>query len=560
MFVRCKTTPNSTKTAIQLVETIRLGKKVKQKIIRHFGFAFSPEEVQALKAIALQYKHQLENKLQPSLFEKPTDVEKVCVKMANQEEKPIAVDLTKLRQIKRLKVGLVKVVGSLFEEIGYHQIMKNYKRRIGSIRLLKHIITARIEKPMSKRASTAWLEEEYGVSTSLSSIYRMMDYLDEESIEKSKELTYQYVKMLFEDKINVIFYDCTTLYFESFIEDELKQYGYSKDGKFNQSQVLLAMMVTEQGIPIGYEVFEGSKFEGKTLDAALDVLKHKYRINKVIFTADAALLSKENIKSMQANEQPFIVGARIKSLPASLAKEVLDKSGYKQLDQNQQNSCYAEQISFNTFPYKDPSLKLIVTYSEPRARKDKKDREKALTSLQKRLSKFNHPKALLNNFGYKKFIRIEGNSKIVIDQTKLQEAEAWDGLHGIITNINDMDEATLLKHYSGLWQIEETFRISKHNLQMRPIFHWTPHRIKAHIAICFMALVIVRILEYKVRLQYKKLSPQAIVQSLANLEVSILKDIETKKEYMLPSQATQDAKKIYQLMGYKWQDTPQQLN
>jgi hypothetical protein len=103
---------------------------------------------------------------------------------------------------------------------------------------------------------------------------------------------------------------------------------------------------------------------------------------------------------------------------------------------------------------------------------------------------------------------------------------------------------------------EEDNRISKHDLRMRSIFHWTPRRIKAHIALCFMALVYVRTAEYRVNLQYKKLSPQAIRKALLGLEISILKDHKTGKVYALPSKATQDAKKIYQIMGLRWTDVP----
>ncbi len=156
---------------------------------------------------------------------------------------------------------------------------------------------------------------------------------------------------------------------------------------------------------------------------------------------------------------------------------------------------------------------------------------------------------------------MEGKAKIITDENKIQEAARWDGLHGIVTNIPQQEGTVqmLLNHYRGLWQVEETFRLSKHDLRMRPIFHWTENRIKAHVAICFMALICIRAMEYSVRLQYRKLSPESIRNELMKLQTSILKDTKTGNQYALPSKATQDAKKIYQIMGLKWTDTPYQL-
>jgi len=386
----------------------------------------------------------------------------------------------------------------------------------------------------------------------------MMDFIDDKAILKTNEASYQYFNRLFNEKIDIIFYDCTTLYFESFTEDELKQNGYSKDLKFNQPQVLLAMMVSEQGMPVGYQLFEGSKFEGHTLNKALELLYKTYKINKLVFVADSALLNRANIEQFKAKKQAFIVGARLKSLAADTTKQILDKSNYHPLYEEKAQQL-EEGITYQEIKLKDEALKLIVTYSPKRAKKDAHDRENAIASLQKRIEKSPKLKSLLNNFGYKKFVTIKGEATLEIKQDKIKEAEQWDGLHGIITNVEDKTPRSLLEHYKGLWQIEETFRVSKSDLHMRPIFHWTTKRIKAHIAICFMALTCIRILEYRVRHQYKKLSPQSIIKSLSQLQVSILKDYTTNKKYTLPSKATQDAKKIFQLSGYRWNDTPQHI-
>lgn len=558
MFVRTKRTPNSPKTAIQLVETIRTGKSIRQKLVRHFGFAMNDEEIEALKKLALVYKTDMEAKTLPKFLSRDNLVGLIESQSnkAIEDYRPLPVNLRDIKEEQRICVGIHQCYGRIFDRIGFGTAISNPVRRKASVQMLRDMVMARIVKPASKRSSVEMLEREYGLNLDVNAVYRMMDFLDDEAIKRVKLHSYQYTKSLLEEKVDIIFYDCTTLYFESFIEDDLKQNGYSKDGKFNQSQVLLAIMVTSYGLPIGYELYEGSKFEGHTLDDALNQLHKQYKIDRIIFVADAALLSTENIGRFAERKQPFIVGARIKNLPKNITKKILDKTAYQTL--GVQEDGQDEDVTYIDIPMEQDGLRLIVTHSPRRATKDKHDREKAIESLKKRIEKSSNPTSLLNNFGYKKFVKMEGEAKLLTDEVKIAEAEQWDGLHGIVTNltVEESTAADLLHHYKGLWQVEETFRLGKHDLRMRPIFHWTPNRIKAHVAICYIALCCIRAMEYLVRFQYKKLSPAAIRNELMRLETSILKDYKTGNQYGLPSKASQHAKKIYQIMGLKWNDTP----
>jgi|YelNatPaOPRAMG01_1025707.scaffolds.fasta_scaffold66746_1 transposase len=555
MFVRTKTSPNTKKIAVQLVENERIGNKVKQKVIRHFGNALNQQEVEALTKLAINYKIELENGKEQFLFDKDTIASLTLTKRPKVDDNTtLDVNLKNIKEEKRITLGIHEFYGSIFDDIGFNKALKNPARKKASVAILRDMVMARISMPASKRQSVDMLQREYDIHIDVNSVYRAMDYLDEEAIQKINKLAYKHTTGLIGEPVNVVFYDCTTLYFESFTEDTLKQKGYSKDGKFNQVQVLLSIIVTQSGLPLGYELFEGNTFEGKTLENALEKLKKTYQIEKVVFVADSGLLNKNNISLLENDKQEYILGARIKNVSAELTKEILDKDTYKPLYSNQENN--EEEITYKEIILEDKNQKLIVSYSPSRAQKDKYDREKALEQLGKRIGKNKNPKSLLSNYGYKKFIKVEGESKLVIDDDKIKEAQQWDGLHGIYTNIKNANPVDILKHYKGLWQVEETFRISKHDLSMRPIFHWTPKRIKSHIAICFMALVCVRIAEYRIALQYKKLSPRAIKTALLGLQISILKDHATNKIYALPSRATQDAKKIYQLIGLKWTDTP----
>ena len=561
MFVRIKKTPLSKKTAVQLVENTRKNGKVSQKIIRHFGYAINDEEIQALKRIAERYKLELINQSQPLLFSCDTIMDMLVEKVSKEQKisEALIVDLTQIREEKRLKVGIHQIYGNLFDVIGFHKCIDKWYRKKATLRLMRNIVMARIERPQSKRGSVQNLSDQYGIDAEVNSVYRMMDLIDDKAINKINQLAYNNTSSLFETPVDVVFYDCTTLYFESFVEDDLKIKGYSKDGKFNESQVILALMVTQCGLPLGYEVFPGNSFEGDTLDQALDKLKNKYKIGKVIFVADSALLSRKNIEKLNLARQKFIVGARIKNMNKQVTQKILNKQAYQKISNKADSKDQTnDELSYQTIDIKKEqiALKLIVSHSTRRERKDEHDRQKAIDSLKKKIEKDQSLKGLVNNYGYKKYIQVDGESKYRIDKEKIEQDARWDGLHGVITNIENPNVNNILSQYKGLWQVEETFRVSKHDMKVRPIYHWVPRRIKAHIALCFMALTCIRTLEYQIRLQYKKLSPEVIRYHLSKVEVSILKDLKTKKKYVLPSTITQEAKKIYQTQGIKHQEVP----
>ena len=557
MFVRRKTSKNSPKIAIQLVENIRHGKKVKQKIIRHFGTALDEDEAKILTRLALVYKAQLQKQSkQLNLFEKNTfdTVEKLVESSMAKQAERLDVNLKNIAEEKRITTGIHQVFGKIFDNVGFNEVLKTPSNKKSSVRLLKNVVIGRIAEPASKRSTARLLSEEYGVNTQLTSIYRMMDFIDDKAIEKIQQKTYSYTKQLKGEELDVVFYDCTSLYFESFQQEGLMQNGYSKDGKFNQAQIILSILVTKQGLPVGYQVYSGNTFEGNTLEDAVNLIKEKYNINEVIIVADSGLINRKNTQKLHTNNVSFIMGARIKNQNREITKQILDKSDYKLINNKQhETGLKYKQISIS----KD--ITMTVTYSPKRAEKDKYDREVAIEKLKQKLKKSKNPKGLLSNFGYKKFLKVEGNANLEIDEQKLKDAQKWDGLKAIVSNTKNLSPLQQITHYSGLWQVEETFRISKHDVKMRPIYHWTDRRIKAHIAICFMALSCMRFAEYEVAARYKKISPAEIRRQLKQVQTSILKDKSTNKLYALPSKIQEDAYKILRLYDIKHITTPYEI-
>jgi transposase len=554
MFVRVKKSANRTRFTVQLVSNTRSNGKVVQKVIRHIGTAFDEVELNALKELAEYIKNKQTEDSQPTLFKTDSLANKISRQTRGRDNlAPIIVDLAKLKEDQRVITGIHEVYSVIYQEIGFDKCLTNYYRRRESVNNLYHLVMARIANPSSKRKSVTDLEKHFGVNLSLSAVYRMLDSIDDKSIEKINKLSYQAARGLFKEQMRVVFYDCTTLYFESFTEDQLKENGYSKDGVFNQPQVLLALLVTLDGLPIGYELYPGSTFEGHTLEDAIKKIQQKYEIKEIIFVADSGLLSDDNLKIIEENELGYIVGARLKNLNKATQNKVLQPQSYKDQTENQ----YCERVSKIEV---NKERNLIVTYSKSRAEKDKKDREKAIEKIQKRLNKSKNPVSLISNYGYKKYLQLKGDATIAVNEEKIKESEKWDGLLGVITNCKSLSDNDIINHYHSLWQIEECFRVTKHDLKIRPIFHWTPHRVKAHVAMCFIALTCVRHLMHRVKVQYQSMSPESIRQELIDVQSSVLKNIETNEMYVVPSKVTTSAKRIYQTVGKKLRDVPFRLN
>lgn len=282
------------------------------------------------------------------------------------------------------------------------------------------------------------------------------------------------------------------MYFETEEEDDLRKIGFSKDGKFNQPQIMVGLLVGKDGYPIGYDIFEGSTFEGHTLLPILQKFEHNFHLKKPIVIADAGLLSKDNLKNLAGNEYTYIVGARIKNESEDIKQKILNLTPTE-------TDCKAIK--------KGEGVSLIISYSPDRDRKDKYNREKGLKKLEKKVKSGRLTKEHINNRGYNKFLKLTGEITISIDYEKYRAEEKWDGLKGYLTN-TDLEASAVIENYNQLWRIEKAFRISKTDLRVRPIYHRLKGRIEAHICIAFVAYTIYKELERILILHRLPFSPE----------------------------------------------------
>src|SRR3989344_4710466 len=381
-------------------------------------------------------------------------------------------------------IGPELILGPVFDRIGFNSIQSE---------LFRDIVIARLAYPTSKLKTVDYLERYKGIHIDISKLYRFMDELHRSYKNQAEDIAYRHTKNVLGESISVVFYDMTTLYFEAEDEDDLRKIGFSKDGKFQSPQIMLGLLVGEGGYPIGYDIFEGNTFEGHTLVKTLNAIATKYTLGKPVVVADAAMLSKQNVEALKENGYTFIVGGRIKNETDKVKNEILKLSCDKK-----------DGMSFEVT--RDDGTRLIVTYSDKRARKDKHNRAKGVEKLKKKVASGKLTKTHIPNRGYNKFLTLTGDVKVAIDDTKIANDARWDGLKGYVTNTKLPCEK-IVEHYGHLWQIEKAFRVSKSDLRVRPIFHRKRRRIEAHLCIAFVAYSVWKELELLLKKQGVDMTP-----------------------------------------------------
>jgi transposase len=395
-------------------------------------------------------------------------------------------------------IGPELLLGKLFDEIGFNKIDDE---------LFRYLVITRLVYPVSKLKTTDYLFKYKGLVISVYSIYRYLDKLHEHQIELVKKISLNHTLKVLEQSISVVFYDVTTLYFEASDEDDFRKTGFSKDGKHQQPQIVLGLLVSEGGYPLDYDVFEGNKYEGDTMLPVIEHFIKKHAIEKLIVVADAGLLSNKNINLLKEKNYQYILGARIKN-ESNAIKEAVLKLQLKDKE--------------NAAIDKTDGSKLIISYKINRAKKDAANRKKGYEKLKKKVQSGKLNKTNINNKGYNKYLKLEGETLISIDDEKYNDDAKWDGLKGYLSNTN-LNAEQIIARYHDLWQIEKTFRISKTDLQIRPIYHYLKRRIEAHICISFAACKIYKELERQLKVKQCQLSPEQVIDILKTIYQITLK-------------------------------------
>jgi len=456
--------------------------------------------------------------------------EELLVLLANQEIQRLSGirplfaehdDLVVEGFVKDLENGHIRTVGP---ELILGRIYQKMGLPLGGSReLLKHLIICRIVSPGSKLRTVEYLRKQGIHNLSVYSVYRYLDTLNDSLKEELETAVFKHSKSLLNSHVGVVFYDMTTLYFEASSPDDYRIPGYNKDGKHQHPQILVGLLISSSGLPLGYQVFEGNKAETTTLIPVLKSFGERFGVEKPIVVADAALLSKKNLEALTAGGYEFILGGRIRNESTIVKDDILNlkvtEGEPKELPTN-----------FG---------RLIISYSSKRARKDLSNREKGLQRLENKVKTGRLSKEHINNRGYNKYLKIDGRATISIDYELFNKETFWDGLKGYVTN-TQLKRKEVIEHYSQLWQIEKAFRISKTDLRIRPIYHRLKERIEAHLSICFAAYALHNELCRIMQKNELPISPEKAIEEIKgikSLSYKLPKSGELKQQILKPNES-----------------------
>lgn len=442
----------------------------KYKVLKTIGSSSNEQGVQKLIYLAKQEIERISQ--QPELFisDRDTIVEQVFSALNNASIRTVGPEI---------------IFGKIYDSIGFGAIKEE---------LFRHLVLARLAFPLSKLKTIDYLYRFQGVMLDIDAVYRFLDKLNNKLKDQVEQIAFAHTLKVLQGSISIVFYDMTTLYFEASDEDDLRKTGFSKDGKHQNPQIFLGLLVGLGGYAIGYDVFEGNIYEGHTLIPFIEKISKKFNLDKPIIVADAGLLSNENIKALREMDYKYIIGARLKNESEKIKKQILEK----QLGDGQM-LCIKSQAK----------TRLIVAYATNRAIKDEHNRKRGLQRLEKQINAGKLTKSNINNKGYNKYLRLVGDISIEINYEKFNNDKSWDGLKGYRTN-TQLSDKQVIENYKNLWYIEKAFRMSKTDLRIRPIYHRLRHRIEAHICISFTAYCIYKELE---RVLYKEKSNLSLKKS-----------------------------------------------
>jgi transposase len=370
---------------------------------------------------------------------------------------------------------------------------------------------------------------------SLHHLYRCLDVLCEEKETIEKEL-FERRRDIFHYKVDVVFYDVTTFHFESVTADSLRDFGFSKNAKFNEVQVVLGLLVDSYGIPVGFDLFPGNTYEGDTLIKAIEKMRKRFCIGEVIVVSDKGMSNKKNFWRIRHAEYHYIISMRLRALPVSLQKEILRKEDYQDLQQDMEGKFrykiikdHVQEMTNDEGEKEREKVNLVCFWSEERAKKDRADRERLIEKARQKLA---NGETGNDNRGCLRYVRMSGNKKVLgLDEEQIKKDAEFDGYYVIESSKSDLTASQVIAEYKRLWRIEDSFRVMKSALWTRPIFHWTPRRIKGHFVLCFIAFLLERTLERKLKNNKIDASPQKIRSALNSLQVSLL-NIDGKKYYL----------------------------
>lgn len=467
----------------------------KRAIIRkHIGSAKTKEDLSLLRDIALQWIAQSSGQ-QSFLSEETND--------------DILLGKYKYRGF---RYGLVQeVIHQIFNTLGLCELGGKTGKMFLDLALIRMV------EPASKRESQRLLFTLFGINYDLTNVYRSLVEFSRLKDPVEKQLIAFAQRRLGFD-FSFVLYDITTLYFETFTDDELRKVGFSKDNKVGQPQILVGLIVNREGFPLSFAIFEGNTFEGNTLIPVILDFKKKHHIQTLTVVADAAMISHKNITALKEAGLSYIVGARL----GNMNKQVISQID-KELPRT--DGVCLRLSTTDGF--------LVLHFSAKRYAKDKHEMEKQLEKATGILEGKQERKR-------NKFLSRSTRTEYSLNTSVVEKTKLLLGVKGCYTDL-DLPEKTIIDRYADLWQVERAFRISKNDLTARPIYHFRRQTIIAHLLICVVSLAVFKFME----IQTGK-SAHCVMEKLKSITDGRMLNIITGKEIVMRGEITDEIRALLQ--------------
>ena len=521
MFLKKDKRPNG-RIYLSIVKGFRdpITKKNKQRAVKSIGFLDEFEDI----------------------YEDPIEHFKNLAKEMTEEEKlnnaPLEFSFDRSESVKNNEVlrknfGFV-VLSYIYHKLNIGYFLDNKQQSLNIDFSLNKILQAlsflRVMEPCSKKKSTELLEKYFMDSDfSIDDVYRSLDYF----AKYKKDLIlhiHEYIRCEYGRNLDNVFYDVTNYYFES-DEDNFRIKGVSKEHRPNPI-VQMGLLMDDRGIPISFKLFEGNTNDCNTLMPVLDELKKDFNLGRVIVVADKGMNTGENIAYNVIHKNGYIYSKSVRGSSKEVKDYVLNANDYK--DMGDEYKFKSRVVNTNIWITNAKGKKVqveieqkqVVFYSEKYARKARKDRQKVLDKANKLIKL---KKGSLNKGAYK-YIKdeyldretgeiLEKGDYLYIDEDRIAEEEKYDGYYLIVSSELNMPDREIIERYKGLWKIEESFKITKSQLKSRPVYVRKKGHIEAHFFICFLALILIRLLEKETNYEF---SISELINSIKNLSVTYL--------------------------------------
>lgn len=441
----------------------------------------------------------------------------------------------KLNQLvgKRMLIDAAKDVKAVWaKEYGVIQVFKAVWKRLDIARILLEetdashqeyafheaisaMVINRLVEPSSKLQTNRWKREEVWEPAwedlNLQHFYRAMDYLVQHK-DRIEESLLKRRDDLFGKSLDLVLFDTTTIkYWGEHSASELLKHGYSKEKRMDLKQIIIGVLMSKEGLPLAHEVWEGNQSDMKSLKAIVSRLRDRFDIRKIIIVCDRGMVSEKNLKDLEEAGYEYIVGVKMRQFDEEKKRELLGEAGFEEIRED----LFVKEK-------KHDGRRYLVCFNPEEAKYEAKRREHFKRIMEHKVLDYTFKDWIVKN-GYRKYVKIEGKDwQIAMDYERLEEEKIYDGKWVLLTNTEYSSKECAL-YYKSLSQIEQGFRALKSEIETGPIYHWTTRRIRGHVFICFLALLVKVAFEKAL----EKIDPKAVysevIRALRQVKATLIR-------------------------------------